>query len=183
MELKTYQRNNNSYMVSEYYQYLLQNDLIVDGSAGGLIQCPTPISGGIQLIQMNRDAEVFMAQKVEAWHFLINAFASSQYENEIKELCPPSVIGDAFFIPYPVSPSINTIIVEPKKIDGRLMTPYVFFGTNFIEVVGKQRAKEKLHRLNELNVAAWQTHFIEAKPTPTIRDTAVLAKFGPKNDN
>ncbi len=144
---------------------------------------PSKRDGGIQMIHPTRDARIVVAHMIEGWQFTINAFAEYDNEDEIKALCPDSVIGDTFFLPYSIPDDIDVIRVVPKEVNGIMTTPYLYFGTNVMCVLKKEVAKKNLRRFTNMNRLAWQKHVIEANPTPTISESAVIARLRPISNN
>jgi hypothetical protein len=179
----TYQHNGNTYLTAEFFRFLEDNDLIIDCSAGGLVQGPSMAEGGIQMISPTREARIFVGAKVEGWHFLINDFAESDYRDELNALPRPSAFGDSFFEPYPIPDGIDIIRVIPKEVNGQIITPYLMHGTAHMAIVTKMSTMANLRRFNSMNRAAWQTHMIEANPEPTQRLSATLARLIPTSNN
>mgnify|MGYP001811217322 CR=1 FL=1 len=180
----TYTRDGQTYLTPEHFRYLIEKDLIIDCSEGGLVLGPSLDEGGIQLINPTRNAEILLSGKMEGWTFLYNAFVSIDYKEAIKTICEsPKNIYDIPEAEYEIPKTIKVIRATPKLIGDDFVTPYLYFSTNFIGTVSKGYSISDLKLLNDMNREAWQTHFIEANPTPTVRTSAALTNFNPRSSN
>ena len=179
----TYTKEGRSYINPFYVKYLVANELIVDASAGGLISGPSLAAGGITLIGWNVDAEVFIAGQTEGWVFLINDFARFDNQDTLMRMSCYTPLSDFLFQPYLIPSHINVLNVEQREVNGEIMTPVLFFDTNQTGTMPRVPAKANLSFLDTINRAAWLKHVVEKQPKGTIKETALLARFGPSGDN
>ncbi|GAB3953269.1 hypothetical protein GCM10028805_36630 [Spirosoma harenae] len=175
----TYTKDNgNTYLTADFFNYLRLHDLIVDGSKGGLIIGPTKANGGVTLIGMNREAEVYIGSQAEGWCFLINAYAYHKEESVLIRKSQHSSLADTLFMPYPVPDHITLIDATQREIDGKLFTPFIIFDTDTIGTMPRVPAKANLDYLEKINQDAWTVRREWEKPEPTVNNQALEAKYG-----
>ncbi|WP_198175091.1 hypothetical protein, partial [Spirosoma arboris] len=151
---------------------------IIDVSEGGLLCGPPLTQGGIALLGCNKDGEVFISGQAEGWQFLINAFAEFDNQKVLLPLSKHAQLADFLFVPYSVPAHINVFTVVPKEVEGKLITPVLFHCTNYLGVMPRVPAKANLSFLDIINREAWLKHYVEKQPEGTMRDSALIARFG-----
>lgn len=178
---QTYQRNGQTFLSKEAVLYLFNNELLVDATAGGLVQAPSDDEDGITLVELNSKGEFRVLLSVDDWYYLLNPFAYAHYEAELDALLKPVTVAP--FIPVPVPPGILTIEVKPKLVNGQWITPVLYLGANPIEVLLPCQFQECLFDLDRINRESWQKYYVDQRPTETLDGIATMARYTPLPNN
>ncbi|WP_020599868.1 hypothetical protein [Spirosoma panaciterrae] len=173
----TYEKDGITYLKTEYFKWLVRSELLVDGSAGGLVLGPTRRQGGIILLSATNDGDVYITGQTENWELLINHYAYIEHQKELLELSRHTAIDETFFMGYLIPSHIHTIDARAKDINGESVTPFIYQDTHQIGTMPKVPAKKHLTYLDTLNRASWLKNRVEKQAIDQFKTTLIITKY------
>lgn len=133
----------------ERFRFLVENDLIVDGTSGGLLLGPSHDDGHLLVITEQFNIYYLYAY-VEGWEYLMKPSKTKMHLEELKIINKPINVG---FKEYEIPENISILDCRDKIINGVREKTYLLISlppySQFI--VNKRSTKKYLDRLEQLN--------------------------------
>jgi hypothetical protein len=170
-----YQHDDRTYLSTEACRYLLEHDLLLDATEGGLIVGPLLAEGGVRLVNFTKKGECFVNKPVDGWTYLLNTYACFYEQEQINTLMTTLIEKMIGHTPYNVPETVKVFDATPRVIDGQQITPFIYTGspeTCFIDRVTTKKYLEQIHRLNQ---QAWQKYFKGLKDDNDINLSGSIA--------
>ena len=88
---KFYRHKNKDFVQSEYLEFLLKNNLIIEGIKGGLVIGNSHDDNGINFIRAYNDYEYYVSHEIEGFEYLMGVYPTNSHLSKLEKInnyCP-----------------------------------------------------------------------------------------------
>jgi len=146
-----YKEKGNHFFDDYGMDYILSQNLLVDGKRGGGILGNSHENGGVKVVGLTNRERILISVEVEGFEFFMNCKSSNLHRDRLEEINSDMDINFDIALAYRKHESIPIIDARPIEVGGVLTSRLIGMECNHHFIVNKFSTAKYLKELIELN--------------------------------